>query len=168
MKKNLGLVSSFTLLTTGITPLMAMMPNNNNPESSNRRNQVINDQINEGENKVLKDNLFHDDNNNFYLEEWAIYLSNKSIRDIKIIFNQRSQNSIINIQQLINYILIKLRETGGNDELLFVSKMNPQHQFYNIFFNSIINIFSNPLINSNKGIILLINTNGEIKNVFSQ
>ncbi|PQP78852.1 hypothetical protein C6B38_03545 [Spiroplasma sp. ChiS] len=177
MKKILGLLSSFTLLTTGITPLMAMMPNNSNniPESSNRRNQGINDQINEGKDKLFKDTLFHDPEGNFILEPWVIYLKNKSLKDIKKIFNE-TPNPAIKIIQVIDHIVTILNETGNNEDEVkeFITKIDIKNElyvtrFYNNFLNSIKNIFDNPIImNTSESLIIILNINGEIKKVFFQ
>ncbi|APE74469.1 hypothetical protein [Spiroplasma citri] len=100
MKKILGLLSSFTLLTAGVTPLMAMMPNNKNkvPSLEEKITTINIEYIN----KVDKETIFNKlkEKKETFLSQ-PIFIENLEIIDIfleKKDFNYRFVHGISKIK----------------------------------------------------------------------
>ncbi|AXF95133.1 hypothetical protein [Spiroplasma phoeniceum] len=177
MKKIISLIGATAITTSGVTPLMAMMPNNKNQNFSigESSSSVV-----RGEDKILKNSIYTvDKTKKTFFAPWIIYLSSETIQNLNKI---STNDSILHAQksdQMIDFIIQKVATNNSNDDVNeFVSKMNRKSLsdkiFYNNFYLDIPEIFSKPLIKNNNGVGIIINEdenedkNGRIIHIFDQ
>ncbi|ALA97757.1 hypothetical protein SKUN_00867 [Spiroplasma kunkelii CR2-3x] len=174
IKKILSLIGATAITTSGVAPLMAMMPNN---KSSNFSTAESSSSVTRGEDKVLKNYSYKDDKKQkHFFADWIIYLSLGTIQNLYQILNNVELNDTQKSEQMIQFVVTKLIEINPNDDtndfVSNLSKISPtvqQQIFYNDFFWSLPKIFSKTLIEtSNNGIAIILNSNGEVIHLFPQ
>ncbi|ALA98108.1 hypothetical protein SKUN_001233 [Spiroplasma kunkelii CR2-3x] len=167
IKKILSLIGATAITTSGAAPLMAMMPNN---KSSNFSTAESSSSVTGGEDKILKDSLYRDnEKQETFIADWIIYLSSKTIKNLnKFLIDTRVPFLDIRIINMVNFLKLKLKEINDNNELIFVSKIEENSIFYSNLLATFGNIFSSPLINSINGVIFTVDDFGNLVHLFNQ
>ncbi|APE75280.1 hypothetical protein [Spiroplasma citri] len=167
IKKILSLIGATVITTSGVAPLMAMMPNNKNlnffkGESSSS--------FTGGEDKILKDIIYENkETKEHFFAEWIIFLSSTTIENLnKFLINKRVPDFNTKIINMINFLKLRLKEINGDNELSFISKIEGNEGFYSNFLTTVCQIFANPLVKSDNGVMFTIDDFGNFINLFKQ
>ncbi|AXF96245.1 hypothetical protein [Spiroplasma phoeniceum] len=132
MTKILSLIGATTITTSGVTPLMAMMPNNNQRKAPTLQEIITNNNINIGyiyKNKVDKQTIL-----NNLKEKKEIFLSQEIfIENLEIIGDIFLEDKDLKQQYVNGYIKIKLKE---NSNIYIKNKRIPEEIIYTINFHT--------------------------------